>query len=72
MSSHAASTAANCSTASIDTTSIQANARHGRRVTGFAVGACTHDPFSATGIIATSQGLANGGNWEIRRSDLHP
>lgn len=41
------------------------------RVSGTGVGACTHDPFSATGIIATSQG-ANGGNWVIRASDLHP
>jgi len=41
------------------------------RITGTGVGACTHDPFSATGIIATSQG-ANGGNWVIRSSGVHP
>lgn len=41
------------------------------RVTGEGVGACTHDRGSATGIIATSQGVG-GGNWRIRASDLDP
>ena len=41
------------------------------RITGTAVGACTHDRGSATGIIATSNG-ATGGNWVIRRSNRHP
>ncbi len=40
-------------------------------VRGAGVGACTHDPASATGIVATSQG-STGGNWVIRRSSLRP
>jgi hypothetical protein len=40
-------------------------------VRGTGVGACTHDPASATGIAVTSQGIT-GGNWVIRRSGLRP
>ena len=40
-------------------------------VRGTGVGACTHDPASVTGIVATSQGTT-GGNWVIRRSGLRP
>ena len=41
------------------------------RITGAGVGACTHDPASLTGIIATSQGAA-GGNWALRASGVEP
>jgi hypothetical protein len=41
------------------------------RVAGTGVGACTHDPRSATGIVATTQ-TAGGGNWMIRSSGARP
>ncbi len=41
------------------------------RINGNGVGACTHDPASATGIIATSQG-PSGGNWALRPSGVDP
>jgi hypothetical protein len=41
------------------------------RITGAGVGACTHDPASLSGIIATSQGAA-GGDWALRASGVEP
>jgi hypothetical protein len=41
------------------------------RIQGSGVGACTHDPRSATGIVATSQG-AGGGTFMIRASGARP
>ena len=41
------------------------------RIDGSGVGACTHDPMSATGVIATTQD-AGGGNWVVRASGLSP
>ena len=40
-------------------------------VRGTGLGACTHDPASASGIVATSQ-TTGGGNWMIRGSGLRP
>ena len=41
------------------------------RVAGSPIGACTHDPRSATGIVATSQ-AAGGGRWLIHASGARP
>ena len=41
------------------------------RIGGAAVGACTHEPRSATGIVATGQ-AAGGGNWMIHASGARP
>jgi hypothetical protein len=41
------------------------------RIDGSGVGACTHDPRSATGVIATTQD-AGGGNWVVRASGISP
>ena len=39
-------------------------------ITGAGIGACTHDPVSLTGIIATSK--FGDGNWTIHASGLRP
>ena len=41
------------------------------RIGGSTVGACTHDPGSATGIVATTQ-AAGGGSWMINASGARP
>lgn len=41
------------------------------RVGGSPIGACTHDPRSATGIVATSQ-TVGGGRWLIHASGVRP
>ena len=41
------------------------------RVDGAGVGACTHDPASATGIVSTTKAEANG-NWTIHVSGARP
>ncbi len=41
------------------------------RIGGSGVGACTHDPRSATGIVATTQ-AAGGGSWMIHASGVRP
>lgn len=41
------------------------------RVEGSPVGACTHDPRAAGGIVATKQ-TAGGGNWMIHTTGLRP
>jgi hypothetical protein len=41
------------------------------RIEGSFVGACTHDPRSATGIVATSQAVG-GGSWMLHASGARP
>lgn len=41
------------------------------RIEGSGVGACTHDPRPATGIVATTQ-AAGGGSWMIQASGARP